>query len=169
MSTDRETRADAKLKNLPRQIRDELWRMRNPEDDGEKVRYVDILMWLKSKGIESSLGALTPYYAWEKAERRIERAHDRANQARENLAKDPNATAADVARVGQIVFTSEVVESGNVKAFVALERLRMEREKMEEATKSKIEAGLDALFEQIQGNPQALVIYQQLREVVKAA
>lgn len=106
--------------------------MRNPEDDGEKVRYVDILMWLKSKGIESSMGALTPYYAWERNERRIERAQANANQARESLAKDPDATPEDIERVGQIVFTSEVVDQGNVKGFVALQKLRIAQRKLDQ-------------------------------------
>jgi hypothetical protein len=55
----------------------------------------------------------------------MEAARERASQAREELAKDPNATPEDVARVGQIVFTSEMVDAGNVRGFVALEKLRL--------------------------------------------
>jgi hypothetical protein len=86
---------------------------------------VDILVWLKDHGIDSSLGALSEFYAWERTERRMEAARERASQAREELAKDPNATPEDVARVGQIVFTSEMVDAGNVRGFVALEKLRL--------------------------------------------
>jgi hypothetical protein len=154
MPADKEIRSDAKLKNLPREVRDHLWRFRNPEEDGEKVRFIDILLYLKGKGIESSLGALSEFFAWERAERRMEGARARAEQARTLLAADPNATPEDVARVGQMVFTSEMVDAGNVKAFVALEKLRMQQQALDhdrrritllEANAAQAKAKLDAL------------------------
>jgi ribosomal protein L9 len=132
MNDDKEIRSDAKLKNLPREMRDDLWRMRHPEEDGEKVRFIDILAWLKGKGVDSSLASLSEYYSWERTERRMEAARARADQAGRMLASDPNATPEDVARVGQMVFTSEMVDSGNVKAFVQLEKLRLAQKQTEQ-------------------------------------
>ena len=157
MTSDREIRTDAKLKGLPRATRDELWRMRHPEEDGEKVKYVDILVWLKDQGIDSSLAALSEFYAWERQERRMEAARQRAEQARTMLAADPDATPEAIARVGQMVFSAEVVDAGNVRAFVALEKLRLQQmqldhdnrriamlEERQRAAKQKLEAATSA-------------------------
>lgn len=124
-----ETRANAKLKSLPRSVRDELWRMRHPLEEGDKkFTYVECLAWLqKEHGVESSLGALTPYFAWEKMIREMEEAREDARQAEEEMARDPNATPEAIANVGQMVFTSKVTRAGNIKAFVALEKLRLQR------------------------------------------
>lgn len=123
---DKEIRADAKLKNLPAEMLEELWRFRNPEEDGEKLTYVAVLAELQTRhGISSSLGALSEFYSWLRMERRMTAARARAEQARTLLAQDPNATPEAIANVGHITFTSEMVQDGNVKAFVALEKLRL--------------------------------------------
>jgi hypothetical protein len=123
---DKEIRADAKLKNLPQEILEELWRYRNPEEDGQKLTYVEVLAVLQVKhGISSSLGALSEFYSWLRLERRMQAARNRAEQARTLLAQDPMATPEAIARVGQMTFTAEMVQDGNVKAFVSLEKLRI--------------------------------------------
>lgn len=123
---DKEIRADAKLKNLPKEILEELWRYRNPEEDGQKLTYVEVLAELQARhGIASSLGALSEFYSWLRLERKMEAARNRAEQARLLLAQDPDATPAAIARVGQMTFTAEMVQDGNVRGFVALEKLRI--------------------------------------------
>jgi hypothetical protein len=123
---DKEIRADAKLKNLQPEVLEELWRYRNPEEDGQKLTFVEVLAVLQSKhGISSSLGALSEFYSWLRMERRMAAARARAEQARTMLASDPEATPEAIARVGQMTFTAEMVSDGNVKAFVELEKLRM--------------------------------------------
>lgn len=130
---DKEIRADAKLKNLPPEVLEELWRLRNPADEDEKKStYVEVLAWLKARGIDSSLGALSEFYSWLRMCRRMEAAKNRAAQAREEMAKDPNATPESVARVGQMVFTAEMVDEGNVKAFVELEKLRIQQRSLDQ-------------------------------------
>ena len=123
---DKEIRADAKLKNLPPEILEDLWRYRNPEENGQKLTLEAILAELKIRyGITSSMGALSEFYAWLRMERRMAAARARAEQARLLLAQDPSATPEAIAHVGHLTFTSEMVQDGNVKAFVALEKLRL--------------------------------------------
>jgi len=130
---EQESRSNAKLKSLPRSVRDLMWQMRNPQEEGEKkFSYVEILAWLQAEhGVESSMGALTPYFAWERLARRMEEAKSRAEQAREEMARDPHATPEAIANVGQMVFTAEMVDEGNVKAFVELEKLRMQNKQLD--------------------------------------
>lgn len=52
-----------------------------------------------------------------------------------------------------------------IKMMVAMR----EREKAQQAAKSKIEAGLEALFEEIKGNRKAEALFAQLKQEVKAA
>jgi len=123
---DKEIRADAKLKNLPPEILEDLWRFRNPEEDGEKLTFVAVLAELQTRyGIVSSLASLSEFYSWQRMERRMTEARARAEQARTLLAQDPNATPEAIANVGHMTFTSEMVQDGNVKAFVALEKIRL--------------------------------------------
>ena len=148
METTKEIRADAKLKSLPQEVRDTLWRFRYPEEDGEKLTYVAVLAWLKSElGLESSLAALSDFYSWERMERRMAAARERAEQARRELASDPNATPEAIARVGQMVFTAEMVDDGNLKAFVALEQIRIQQRQLDldHAKFSLIKAKADRL------------------------
>jgi hypothetical protein len=118
----KQVRTDAKLKNLPEELLEELWRYRYPEEDGEKLSYESILVELKlHHGIETSMGALSEFYAWLGFKRRAESARQRAIQATlEWSQKNPSATSEELDKIGQLIFTSETIENGNVKAFVSL-------------------------------------------------
>lgn len=123
---DSSPRIDAKLKNLPPQALEDLWRFRNPEEGGTKLSYEEILVEIPLRfGITSSLGALSEFYSWLSLRKRMENASLRAEQVKIELAKDGTLDAADIERAAQVVFTSETLESGNIKAFVALAKLRL--------------------------------------------
>lgn len=118
-----ESYANAKLKGLPRSVRDTIWRMRNPEEDGEKkYTYVEILAWLLSEhGVESSLAAMTPYLAWEKFNRDMEAGFAAAEAAKmEYLDKHPEATPEKLQEVGQYCFTARSMAGDNLDGFVKL-------------------------------------------------
>ena len=154
---DKEIRADAKLKNLPPEILEELWRYRNPEEDGRKLTFVEVLAVLLEKhGIASSLGALSEFYSWLRLKRRIEGAAERATQVRMELAKDSTINPDDLERIAQTVFTAESLEGGDIKSYVALASLRLKgrqidqderRLKMLEAKAAQADAAKDVLAE----------------------
>jgi len=177
MSQDKEIRSDAKLKNLSAEALEDLWRFRNPEEGGEKLTLEAIAVEIPLRwGFTVSLSTLSEFYSWLRLKRRMDSAAERAQQARLELAKDPSITPEDLERVAQTVFTAESIEAGNIKGYVSLAKLRLqaekhelERAKLEAADKSKIEAGLDALFAEIQGNPRALKLFAELKEVVSKA
>lgn len=171
-------RADARLQNLPQEALDELWSLRHPEVEGDKVwTLTDVAAWAPGRfGFEVSTSAVANFYQWLALKRRLDGAAARAEQARLELARDPNMTPEDVERVGQLVFTTEALESGNVKGYVALARLRLqsqaqqlEKEKLTAAAKSKIDAGLDALFAEIKGNARAEKLFAELKAAVAKA
>jgi hypothetical protein len=170
---DKEIRADAKLKNLAAEQLDTLWRLRNPEPGGEKLTLEAILVALPGLvGFSSSLASLSEFYKWLRLKRRIESAAQRANQARLELARDPSVTPADLDRLGQMVFTAETVEDGNVKAFVELSKLRMQARSLElnerkiailEQKAAQADAAKDVLGQQISAEEQT----RRLREILK--
>jgi len=108
--------------------------MRNPaEDEDKKFTFVEILAWLKAEhGIDSSLGSLSEFFSWLRMKMRMERAAERASQVRMELARDSSVTPEDLERIAQTVFTAEVIEGGDVKGFVQLATLRLNRQKLEQ-------------------------------------
>jgi len=121
-------RADAKLKRLPEEVRRQIWLMRNPQDvEDKRFTLAELVGWLRDEHkVESSITAFHYFLPWLDMWMRMEIAKDRAAQASEEIAKDPASSPESVARVGQMVFTSEMVNQGNVKAFVELERIRLQ-------------------------------------------
>lgn len=124
---------DAKLKNLPAEALEDLWRFRYPEEGGTKLSYEEILVEIPLRyGITSSLGALSEFYSWLRLRKRMEHAAHRAEQVKIELAKDSTITPEDLERVAQTVFTSEALEDGNIKAFVALAKLRISQRQIQQ-------------------------------------
>ena len=79
----------------------------------------------------NSKSTLSEFYSWLRQKRRTERARERAEQAKQKWAKEnPEASMEELARYGQFVFTSETIEDGNAKAFVALEKLRLAQKQL---------------------------------------
>jgi hypothetical protein len=131
-TTDKEIRADAKLKNLPAQALEDLWRFRNPEEDGEKLTLESVAVQVQELyGFTCSLSSLSEFYKWLRLKKRMESAAERSSQARLALASDPGMTPDMLARVGQMVFTAETIEDGNVKAYVELVKLQLQAQSLE--------------------------------------
>lgn len=124
METD--ARANAKIKSLPRAVRDELWLMRNPMEEGDKkLTFVEILAWLqKEHGVASSLGALSAYYAWEKINRDIEDGVAAAEQAKLEFAmKYPDASPEKLHELGQLIFTAKTMQADNLEGWLKVMEL----------------------------------------------
>lgn len=132
MNPDKEIRSDAKLKNLPQEALDTLWRYRNPEEDGKKLSLLEVQIELLSEfDIHVSLSTLSEFYSWLRLRRRMDAAASRAMQARIELAKDGSLSPEDLERAAQIVFTAETLEAGDVKGYVALAKLSHSRQQLQ--------------------------------------
>lgn len=130
--SDKEIRADAKLKNLPEEALEDLWRFRNPEEGGEKLTLEAIAVEIPLRyGFTVSISTLSGFYAWLRLKRRMDSAAERAMQAKLELAKDPSVTPEDLERAAQTIFTAETLEDGNVKGYVQLARLGLQRKALD--------------------------------------
>jgi hypothetical protein len=134
MDATKPPRPDAILKNLPESFQEELWLMRHPAEgeDGEKPASITAeaaRAWLKSEhGISVSAGSFSDWEHWYRLRAEINRARATAEQTRLKMAEDPNFSSEDIERVGQVVFANQMLESGNVKAFIALAKLNLARQ-----------------------------------------
>ena len=69
--SDKEIRADAKLKNLPAQALEDLWLMRNPGEDGEKLTLEAITVAIPGLyGFSCSLSSVSEFFKWLRLKRR---------------------------------------------------------------------------------------------------
>lgn len=127
-------------------------------------------------GIRISVAGVADFWQWWHLRRRYRSYDSTAANVQELLRKqNPNLSAEQLREVGQAIFTSEAINQENVQAFVALSKVRLAERKLEHDIevfrtnlKSKLEAGLDALFEEIRGNAKAEEIYHKLRETLEA-
>jgi hypothetical protein len=127
----KEIRADAKLKNLPQEILDTLWRFRNPEDDGEKLTLEAVLVELKNdQGIEVSLSTLSEFYKWLRFKRRMESGRRITDQVMEQMRRDPSMTVQQMHDAAQFVFTNATMDDDDPKTYIALAKLRLDAEKV---------------------------------------
>lgn len=178
MSTIKKPRADSKLKNLPDSDQEAIWTLMHPADAETKAWTLDAVAAHVQESYQFSvaLSTLSEWHAWYALKLRMDMAAERANQTALRLAKDSDLSPEDIERVAQTVFTAETLQGGDVDGYVKLAKLRLasskqaiEREKITAAAKTKIEAGLEALFAEIKGNKKAEALFAQLQEVVKSA
>jgi hypothetical protein len=169
----KEPRSDAKLKKLPDAEQEAMWLLLNPTDLTTPPYTLEALaVYIQGEhDIEVSLSTVSEWRSWYSLKRRMERAAERATQAKLELAKDPSFSAEDIDRAAQIVFMTEAMEGLNVKAYVQLAKLRLskekhdlERDRLSLASKNKVEQGLAALAQELKGNKRAAKIFAELQE-----
>jgi len=183
-------RADAVLKNLPREALDELWELKNPPDEETKaLTLTAISAWLPARfNVELGKSALGEFYVWLDLQRRMWARENMTEQIKEILAKDKTLSQEQLKAAGQRLFMADGILAKNVKTFVMAADLEsadyrakqkdleialrkesneLAREKLTAATRSSIEAGLDALSQEIKGNAKAEAIFSQLQEALR--
>lgn len=133
MDNDKKPRADSKLKNLPDHIQEGFWLLLHPTDVSVKPYTLEDLGGeiYDRHQISVAVSTVSEWQSWYALKRRLESAAERASQARLALAKDPGMSPEMLARVGQMVFTAETIEDGNVKAYVELVKLQLQARALE--------------------------------------
>jgi hypothetical protein len=175
----KQPRADAKLKNLPEEAQEALWRLRHPSEGEERkpmtMEELQTEVPLRY-GFTISMGSLSEWHNWYALKRGIDNAVARAEQLRAEMAQSGSFTAEQIERAGQVYFMSQAVGDGDPKTFFLMakiglqrEQQSLDREKLTAATRSKIDAGLDQLFVEIKGNQRAEKLFAELKEVVSKA
>ena len=163
-----------------------MWRFRHPEEGGTKLTYEAILVEVPKRwSVQvSSLDTLHRFYAWLRLRRDFRQKRDLMAQIKEELARDPDMSAEQVEEAGRLMFLTDSFAEKDAKIFATMVKLGQDKKalaqrdetirqkdeqieqlerKLEHALKGKLEAGLDALFEEIKGNKEAEAAFVKLR------
>jgi hypothetical protein len=164
-------RGDAKLKTLPDALQEELF---------QKLRRTSVakaLAWLKeTHGVSSSPAAASEFFSWYPRSCTLRRAASTSEELRDTLKKLPElkVTAEQAAKIAQVNFEIQAARDRDPALFAALrrgeleaERLRLEREKFEHQKREDWEHGLEALLDEIKGNPEALRHFEAMKVAIK--
>jgi len=167
-TSDTKARGDAVLKNLPDALQERIWQFLR------KNTQAKTLAWLQEEhGIQLKSGAtLTEFFDWYPRSCMLRTAASVSDQLEATLKKMPQMkeAAKNAAEVAQVNFEIMAAQDRDPALFAALrkgelekDRLRLEREKFEWTKKTDIERGLDALFEEIKDNPEAVAHYKAMK------
>lgn len=127
MDDPNDTRADAKLRDLPKEDLLFLWSCRNPAPGEKRITFSRIRAEILPRyGTTMSGSTLSDFYAWLKIWKRWEDAKDFAMQARMELAKDPLVSDEELDRFSDRVMKTEVAVNKDVKGYVAIRRMAIQ-------------------------------------------
>lgn len=129
----KQPRADAKLKTLPEEEQAELFALFTANELRPALTLEQVQAEVPLRyGFTVSMGSLSSWRSWWALRSRMEAAKARAEQARlELLAQSPDMDPAKLEAVAQMVFTAETLEGGDVKSYVALAKLRLDKAKVD--------------------------------------
>ena len=176
---DREIRSDSKLKGdaLTEEQHQELWDLRYPAGETTPMGLEDIAATEVPRicSVTCAPSTLSEYYKWAKLKRSIEEREREADQAMEMYAaKNPDASQEKLRSIGQRYFSSKSIAEDDLAGWVKVQMVAEKRaarefdeRKFQQSIKSKQEAGLDAVFEEIKGNAQAEALFAKMTEVIK--
>lgn len=166
---DRKTRPDAVLKNLPPDRQAEIAEM------AKKKSLRDACKQLAADGIQVSRTTLGKFLSWYSMTQQFESHEADATTFMEMVAANrPEVSQEQLFLYGQDFFSLLAMKAQNPKEWARIQKLRQkeqdlkfQREKFKEAIKSDIDRALDALFEEVKGNPTALEYFQKFRDSIK--
>lgn len=125
-------RIDATLKNLPEETQAEIYELRHPSDGEKPTPVLQILAMLPElAGFEVSKTTLYEFFNWYRLKQRMITAASRADQLRDELARQGDMDAGEISRAAQRLFAAEAAASQDIDGFVKIERLRLDARRIE--------------------------------------
>lgn len=165
-------RGEAILKNAHDKLQSDLWEFTR------HTTFKKAAAWLlEEHGIKVGETTLHHWYSWYPESITLRTAATLSDQLETALKKEPELikTAQQARRIAEINFELLAARDMDPALFSALRkgeleraRLQLEREKHEWSKKTDAEKGLDALHEEIKGNPEALQHFEKLKVALAA-
>lgn len=186
MAQHKQTRPDAKLAHLPAEIREDLYlRLTEPQDDRIGGDYPHGRPWtldeardwlLRTHRVACSLSTISDFRSREANFRALREANDAVRSLQTEWIEGGMLSAEDAMEAANLIFIDQATKAGDVKSYKAIcdimlrnSAARRDLAKLRAADKTKIEAGLDALFAEIKGNARAEALFAELRDAVAVA
>lgn len=116
------------------QFAEDMWRFRNPEEDGKKFTLAEILveMPLRYGIVVNSLDTLSRFYRWLKVRRDFQAKRDAIAQFKQELAKDPEVSEEQIERAGRVMFLTDSMVEKNPKVFASMVRIGADKKALDQ-------------------------------------
>lgn len=172
----RKPRSDSKVAALPEPVRQEIARRLGEENQS----YAEVSKWLAEDGHKISASALCNWYSVHSWEVSRDTALDFAERVRADQESQKDFDEATLGLVRERAYILARTKGADVKDLATLagiigesaklrlkqRELELNLEKFRQQTKADIEKGLDALHAEIQGNAEALALFEKFKAAV---
>lgn len=169
-------RSDSKVAALPPELRAEIARRLGEENQS----YKDVVAWLADDGHKISVTALCNWWSVHSWQANRGSAREIADQVRADAAATKDYDEATLGLVHERAYVLARTQGASVKDLALLAgiigdtaRLRLKArelelniEKFRQTVKADIDKGLDALHAEIQGNAEALALFEKFKAAV---
>lgn len=137
MEPPKEPREDAKLQNLPEEELEVMWRFRNPEPGGKKLKMSAIaaVQVPLRYGFSISISSLSYFYKWLAVRRDFQNSRDVVHQIKEELKRDPEMSLEAIERAGVIMLATGGIQRKDGKLFSAMMKIGQARTKLDQNDK----------------------------------
>lgn len=175
----RKPRGDSTLKILPEE------RQREIVEHAAGHTLAETRVWLAADGIETSSAALSGFLSWWHLRHQFKSWEADAVTMIDLLRqKRPDLPEGDLQGYANEFFQLKAIKENDSETWLAFasarhralmdkakleqreRELEFDKEKFRQSIKSNIERGLDALFEEIKANPQAVELFGRMKEIV---
>jgi hypothetical protein len=140
MDIPRTSRPDAILQNkaeADQEFADVMWRLRHPEKDGQKLKLVEVMVWLQDEhGITiKSVSTVSDFYKWLAVRRDFQNSRNVVYQIKEEMRKDRSMTPEAIERAGVVMMATRGIQMKDAKLFSAMMKIGQGRTKLEQNDK----------------------------------
>ncbi len=113
---------------------DEMWRLRHPEKDGQKLTLVEVMVELQKKhGISiKSLSTVSSFYKWLAVRRDFQQSRNVIYQIKEQMREDPEFTEEAIERAGVVMMATRGIQTKDGKLFSAMMKIGQGRVKLKQ-------------------------------------
>jgi hypothetical protein len=113
---------------------DEMWRLRHPEKDGQKLTLVEVMVELEKKhGVSiKSVSSVSTFYKWLAVRRDFQQSRNVIHQIKEQMRQDPEFTEEAIERAGVVMMATRGIQTKDGRLFSAMMKIGQGRVKLKQ-------------------------------------
>jgi hypothetical protein len=140
MDIPKTARPDAILQNkaeADQEFADVMWRLRHPEKDGQKLKLVEVMVYLQDEhGISIKWpSTVSDFYKWLAVRRDFQNSRNVVYQIKEEMRKDASMTPEAIERAGVVMMATRGIQMKDAKLFSAMMKIGQGRTKLDQNDK----------------------------------
>jgi hypothetical protein len=140
MDIPKDARPDAILHTKAERDEDfaeEMWRLRHPEKDGQKLTLVEVMAHLQEKHCIciKSVSSVSGFYKWLAVRRDFQHSRNVVHQIKEEMRKDASMTPEAIERAGVVMLATRGIQLKDAKLFASMMKIGQGRTKLDQNDK----------------------------------